>query len=270
MNTNEQKELLLALQIIHKACGIQAEPLPPTTEQKPEREAQRAFDSPQSESPPQGTDAPPEDTTPNTGFWRRECMKLREEIASLTKERDEALGWKDVAQSWELAVKTWRERAEQAEKKLAEVEKLRQEAHEGAVLWHQRYEQIISKLSTCEEDLLEESAKSELLEQKLQQAEASEPRWVPVSARVPTIKDADQHGNVWVLAKDEVFAEVPWNVSYMDRLLCWMTPIPAPLPTPTEEKDAFEAWAEENELIGVPHTLELVKKAFLAGQQSAK
>lgn len=89
-----------------------------------------------------------------------------------------------------------------------------------------------------------------------------------ISDRVPTIKDADKNGFVWALAKDEVFAEVPWNVSYMDRLLCWMTPIP--LPAPTEEKDAFKVWMHSTESsFGEPFNLAGMRRAFEAGRQSA-
>jgi hypothetical protein len=130
-------------------------PLPPTTEQKPDGEAQRACESPSPASPPAGTGVPPsrwskfsreELESVAEGYGNHipsleaEIAKLKglvshvshdralqgDQITTLTKERDEAIEKSRIhtnhANIWSEEADSAKSRAEQAEKKLAEAE----------------------------------------------------------------------------------------------------------------------------------------------------
>jgi hypothetical protein len=265
-------------------------PLPPTTEQNPEGEAQRAFVPTSSESPTVGTNVPPvlerccevmhdacEAAAIRHGWKTQEASRrpwkdvpesnkctmrcavntlirhlvenplidwkgfhdslkrqADDKIATLTKERDEALVWKEVAQSWESGLKTWRERAEHAEK-------LSEEMRSNAQLANERRYQAEKNLAEVEKleqneraarVAIEEHAKS--LEEQLKEKQRG---WIPVSDRMPDEK-IDRNDILW-LKQDQGFsvwhAGSKGNHHYISGAAThWMK---CPLPTPTEEKD---------------------------------
>lgn len=165
------------------------------------------------------------------------------QIATLTKERDEA---REKASSyhrnWALSVS----RAEQAEKKLAEVERVRN-AH------FERNQELAAECIEKDKQL-------------------SRHQWISVKERMPAKEDADKDGYVWTLDMDLCMGTRDWNDGWISQMAFWMTPIPAPLPTPTEEKtDAFEVWWSSLAPYEIPDVVpqEVLHKAFLAGQQSA-
>lgn len=185
------------------------------------------------------------------GFHDSLKRQADDKIATLTKERDEALKNVGLLQvSYDSAesranqaealnqadtrtiirITTERDeaqlRAMQAEKKLAEVEVERGELREAGKTAVEQWKMI---------------------EQKLQQAEASVPRWVPVSKHP---QECDSiNGKLWFMGINRVVSlhRWDWNHGY-DTITHWMTPVPPPLPTPIEEKDAFEEWWKEMNL----------------------
>lgn len=88
----------------------------------------------------------------------------------------------------------------------------------------------------------------------------SQLQWKPVST-LPTEKDADADGNVWVVPvepdTDSPYTGVRklWYGSVPSaRVTHWMTPIPLPTPVPTETEEEksrkeFEEWAEKNDYL---------------------
>lgn len=240
-------------------------PLPPTTEPNKVvvpcpicagdgvvRKPEGSSTTPDRESPPQEADVPSEEVK----FLKESMARVAQEFGISTPFVLMAMAETNEQTYTDILIKhiqstrqEERSRAEQAEKKLAEVEK-----------------ELAQTTDACWDYCRLKDTEILTLRQKLQQSEASVPRWMPVSERLPTKEDA-LSGWVWVIqAGDGPFCRL-WD-SVDAHASHWMTPIP--LPTPTEEKeDAFERFwtTSPHKLIAPKEEAEII---FLAGQQSNK
>lgn len=85
------------------------------------------------------------------------------------------------------------------------------------------------------------------LEQELTRLR-SQFRWTPISERLPTEKDADEKGCVWIWDQDfrdapaRPVREIHWKNLHAKNPWVWMTPVPLSEPSPETEEQKKAAW----------------------------
>lgn len=172
--------------------------------------------------------------------WEMRTAGERARVAELARERDDLL---ESIKSQDDTYAALKSRAEAAEKKLAEVEKVR-DAH----------------FARCQELARECIEKDKQL---------SRLTWTPISTRLPTKEDSDDCGEAWWRTKhgNITNANYALDPGYVrdQGYTHWMTPIP--LPTPPEEDAFTKFWNTEGKGIW-PHDITSARRCFLAGQQS--
>lgn len=173
-------------------------------------------------------------------FAHPECY-YRKDAERLRKERDAALAHASEA---EKQVEYWKARSDSYCKDAGR-QMTRADAAEKEIANLQIHNKQLSDeyVSSTESALKWRSEWNAL--------RASVPVWVPCRTKMPTEKDADKQGCVWIWNQDSrneparPIREIHWKNLDPDDSHVWMKPVPPPLPVETEEGDGFEEWWKE-------------------------